>query len=360
MKTRICQRACITIVLSYSFILVGNIRVSMSFPLITNKVKPIQSKPTQERSGKQKKKPKTTRNVNQKMQGSPGAIQAGRDVKINLNQEPKPTDPFTIHIVCLKDSSASVTNYSFPYGDIKPISNYTAFIKLIHSLPNIPCNIDSITVFRLIDEEILRIGGKSNASSNGNNGVIVVTKEVLNGYRNNHLAFTQIKSFIDSTRFQQIQPNKEAQPSVSQNMNNSPGAIQAGGNVIINQGPPKRQLTEEQKSYLTIILSNNVKGSITVACMENGGPEACAFARQIMDLLKASGWTVEFTPMLAWGDPSKTIPEIYLLVQSNEKPPMRAIILQNALKAVGYEAIGFAKPELASDAVQLTIGTKHQ
>ncbi len=214
----------IAIALSCSYVFVGNVRASMTFHLATGRG----SSTIQKNSKKQRKRSKPTRVVNQKIQGSPGAIQAGRDVKINLNTEPKLNDPYTIHIVCLKDLSASVSTYRFPYSDIKPNSDHAAFIKLIRSLPNLPCNIDSVTVFRLIDEEILRIEGKQNATSNGNNGVLIIIKDVLDGYGTTHLAFSQIKSFIDGVRSQQRHPDKESPPSVTQNMNNSPELSKLG------------------------------------------------------------------------------------------------------------------------------------
>ena len=118
-------------------------------------------------------------------------------------------------------------------------------------------------------------------------------------------------------------------------MTNSPGGIQAGGDVIVNQAPLARKLNEPQQMLFSELLKSNPKGEITVSCIENGGAEPCTFARQIVNLLKANGWTVaSFEPMIAWGDPNKTIPEIYIQVQSNEHPPDRAKVLQHALKQV--------------------------
>lgn len=155
-------------------------------------------------------------------------------------------------------------------------------------------------------------------------------------------------------------PNSVEQPhAISQTMTNSPGGIQAGGNVTISQGPQPRRLTADQQAFFTAFLRSNGKGSIDIACLENGGPEPCAFARQLVDLLKSSGWTISsFTPMIGFGDPTKTIPEMYLLVKSNQNPPMRAIVLQQALRAVGYEATGFERPDQDADFLQLTVAPK--
>lgn len=153
--------------------------------------------------------------------------------------------------------------------------------------------------------------------------------------------------------------DKTSHPLGSQTMTNSPGGIQAGGDVIVNQAPPTRKLNEPQQMLFSELLKSNPKGEITVSCIENGSAEPCTFARQIVNLLKANGWTVvSFEPMIAWGDPNKIIPEIYIQVQSNEHPPDRAKVLQHALKIAGYEAIGFAESSLGPDAVHLTVSTK--
>lgn len=149
---------------------------------------------------------------------------------------------------------------------------------------------------------------------------------------------------------------------INQTMKDSPGGIQAGGNVTINQGVQPRKLTAEQEGQFVKILKDNVKGNIQVTCIESGGPEPCDFARQLVGLLesKDAGWTVEFSPlMFGAGDPKKTIPEMYILVQNAKSPPIRAIVLQQALKTVGYDAIGLERSDVAPDFVQLTIWFKN-
>lgn len=59
--------------------------------------------------------------------------------------------------------------------------------------------------------------------------------------------------------------------------------------------------------------------------------------------------------MFGAGDPNKTIPEMYLLVQSSKNPPIRAAVLQTALKNLGYDAAGIERTDVADDFVQLTI-----
>jgi hypothetical protein len=151
--------------------------------------------------------------------------------------------------------------------------------------------------------------------------------------------------------------------SINQTMNNSPGGIQAGGNVTINQGIQPRRLTAEQEAQFVKIVKDNPKGNIEISCIESGGPEPCDFARQLARLLesKDAGWAVNFSPlMFGAGDPTKIIPEMYILVHSNKNPPPRAIVLQYALKSVGYDAIGIERSDVEADFVQLTVWFKRQ
>lgn len=131
--------------------------------------------------------------------------------------------------------------------------------------------------------------------------------------------------------------------------------------MTINKGVQSRRLTTEQEFLLVKILRDNPKGNVEISCIESGGPEPCDFARQLARLLqsKDAGWTVNFSPMMfGAGDPTKTIPEMYILSQSNKSVPPRAIALQYALKSVGYDAVGIERSDVAVDFVQLTVWFK--
>jgi len=144
--------------------------------------------------------------------------------------------------------------------------------------------------------------------------------------------------------------------SVKQTMTGSPGGIQVARDYIVNQGIPPRMFTPEQANLFLQILKSSPKGDIRVQCIESGGPEPCNFARQIAGLLESAGWVVKFAPlMFGSGDPTKTIPEIYILVRKNESPPIRAIALQAALKMVGVNADGIPREDEDDDFVQLTV-----
>ncbi len=145
--------------------------------------------------------------------------------------------------------------------------------------------------------------------------------------------------------------------AISQTMTNSPGAIQASGNVTINRGIEQRRLTQEQEVEFMKILRDNPKGKIEISCVESGGPEPCNFARQLAGLMqsKEAGWTVNFAPlMFGAGDPTKTIPELYILAKKGNVP-YRANVLQHALKSVGLNAEGIEREDVADNFVQLMV-----
>jgi hypothetical protein len=154
--------------------------------------------------------------------------------------------------------------------------------------------------------------------------------------------------------------SQEPQRSISQSITNSPGsAAVIGDNNTVNLGPQNRRLTAVQESEFVKILQDNPKGEIEVSCIESGGPEPCTFAHQIANLMSSNGWKVNFGPiMFGAGDPTKRIPELYILVHSNENPPVRAMVLQHALKTVGYNAEGIARSDVAQDYVQLMVWHK--
>lgn len=88
-----------------------------------------------------------------------------------------------------------------------------------------------------------------------------------------------------------------------------------------------------------------------------GHPEPCTFAAELVDTMKAGGWTVAgFSQgvMFVGSSPSGLI----LQVHSAEKTPARSVALQQILKAVGLEAPGQILPGLAEDAVNLLVGSK--
>lgn len=59
--------------------------------------------------------------------------------------------------------------------------------------------------------------------------------------------------------------------TMNQTMNHSPGGMQAGGDITINQKVPPRKLTSEQEAQFVRFLKDNPKGSVYISCIESGG-----------------------------------------------------------------------------------------
>lgn len=153
-----------------------------------------------------------------------------------------------------------------------------------------------------------------------------------------------------------------AGPQVNQTITNSPGSTQIiGDNNTV--GPKPRKLTPAQEALFVQILKDKPKGHVAITCIESGGPEPCDFARQLRGLLesKDAGWAVTFDPIIfGAGDPTKTIPALYLEAQS-EVPPPFAFALNEALKAVlDHEPVRFVKADQPPDFLQLTVWHNNQ
>lgn len=115
-----------------------------------------------------------------------------------------------------------------------------------------------------------------------------------------------------------------------------------------------RHLSVEQRVHLIAILSANPKGKITVECI-GGNQEPCAFAADIVDALKASGWTIaEFNTgvIFVGGTP------VGLSIRAQNADIPRAAVLQMALGRIGFSANGEVIAGMPADMVALTVGSK--
>lgn len=103
----------------------------------------------------------------------------------------------------------------------------------------------------------------------------------------------QQTSELFAARLSQAATGKEEQPSSppSQIMTNSPGGIQAGGNITIQQGPSRRVVTAQQRETLIRVLRRYRPATISI--LKIGDREAQAYAHQIGEVIQASGWKVE-------------------------------------------------------------------
>jgi hypothetical protein len=82
---------------------------------------------------------------------------------------------------------------------------------------------------------------------------------------------------------------------INQHMKNSPNAIQAGGDVIINKAPPGRTISNEARAAFLDALTGTT-GCVIVQSF-TGNTEAADFNHEIADAFRAASWVVtDFGP----------------------------------------------------------------
>lgn len=119
----------------------------------------------------------------------------------------------------------------------------------------------------------------------------------------------------------------------------------------------QRHLTTEQRTRLLEILKANPnKGPIELGCPINNA-EACSFAEEFRDVLRAAGWTVTGLGYLPL--PAKAS-GIILELRDAAKAPLRAGALAEALQSVGAEGplTVSPNPNVDGEYLSLIVGTK--
>lgn len=153
-------------------------------------------------------------------------------------------------------------------------------------------------------------------------------------------------------------PNVAQQPTstpslINQSMVNSPGGIQAGGDVTINQGPQSRKLTPEQRGRLISALQQSVsKGQVRVTHVM-GDAESTDFADELERVLEATGWKVNEIGESAFIPVPKGL---VVVVHSPETAPKHAFALVDAFTAAGFAIQRDVYPGLPSSTVELVVG----
>ena len=117
--------------------------------------------------------------------------------------EPNPTDKYFIYFVSISDGNILVNSFNFPYGDIKVNKDSKKFTRLVHQIASQyvakdPAN-DLFRIFRMNDERVIDDKSDADAISGNNMSVIVIPLKVIEQFKDDHLSFTYIKSFIDDT-----------------------------------------------------------------------------------------------------------------------------------------------------------------
>lgn len=115
------------------------------------------------------------------------------------------TDPFMFYFVYEVGDRIKIDSFSLPYGDVKKLTSVKesilGFADYIQSIDNKDEYVTKSNVFRITDEVIIDTDPQT-FTKGSNTGVIVIPKSILQKVGDNHIAFTQIKSFIDRQKFE--------------------------------------------------------------------------------------------------------------------------------------------------------------
>jgi hypothetical protein len=151
-------------------------------------------------------------------------------------------------------------------------------------------------------------------------------------------------------------PVKKNKKADTLTINVAPGGIgtinQQGNNTIINQAPPGRHLTKEQREIFRSFIATIPKESIGFM-LDNPTNESRALFNDIVGILKESGW--QYT-----GAGTRTSPEpmtgISISVKSEREAPLWAGQLQRILKSFFGDCPGFIDQHLDPSSILITIG----
>lgn len=121
-------------------------------------------------------------------------------------------------------------------------------------------------------------------------------------------------------------------------------ALRATTSLEAKQAP--RSLTDAQRTDLTRLLSNGPKGQLFVV-PKTFDEEAEAFAKQISDVLVASGFTLSSLPPprpMSLGRSGA-----FLWVHDMAKPPPHAAFIQDCFKQIGITLDGYGGAPMIDD-----------
>jgi hypothetical protein len=123
--------------------------------------------------------------------------------------------------------------------------------------------------------------------------------------------------------------------------------------LVLKERQKERRLTPAQRTNLVTVWSGTEKGDVSIDFMAADG-ESEAFARDIADALKASGWTVTRVGPLVPVGISAPI-GLRLLVRDRETPLVKGLI--SGFDHIGIRGEVVINPK-ANPPVQLWVGTK--
>ena len=116
----------------------------------------------------------------------------------------------------------------------------------------------------------------------------------------------------------------------------------------------QRILSEDQKATLLTLLSQH-KGLEVILLNVLGDKDSQEYRDEFAELFQRAGWTVKQPPFRL---PVRDVQGLRLLVADLAKAPQAAIVLQQALKAVGIDADGAVDSGLTPNDCEFYIGFK--
>lgn len=130
----------------------------------------------------------------------------------------------------------------------------------------------------------------------------------------------------------------------------------AAGFQELQQQVQQRHLSEDQKAKLASLLKAAAPQEFYFLCAPDA--ESTYFSNELLSVLESAGWKAVPHPP-NWGTIERQGVGVLILVQDVTKPVARGVlVLQQALKEIGIEAMGSNFPMAPNDKVTLYIGVR--
>jgi hypothetical protein len=135
-----------------------------------------------------------------------------------------------------------------------------------------------------------------------------------------------------------------------QEMNNSPGSIQVGGDYVVQETFP-RVISNAQRETMIALLKSYAGSKIKINVNINDN-ESRDLAEQIKEVFTISGWDADIFSIIAAVNYGK----VSMRIKDKTNYPVRARVIQKALRMTEFGFEAFPEPTLAVDDVVICIG----